>query len=76
MSGGNDEQVSRPEPLTAAHDLAAFACGEPTLDDWLRRRAVANQRSGVSRSATAVPPVLHPLGGRHRDHRSTRPGAA
>jgi hypothetical protein len=50
LSGGNDEQVSRPGSRTAAHDLAAFACGEPTLDDWLRRRAVTNQRSGVSRS--------------------------
>lgn len=56
----NDEQVPRPEPLTAAHDLAAFACGEPTLDDWLRRRAVSNQRGVVSRSATAVPPVTTP----------------
>jgi GNAT superfamily N-acetyltransferase len=54
LSGGNDEQVSRPEPLTAAHDLAAFACGEPTLDDWLRRRAVANQLSGVSRSYVLI----------------------
>jgi GNAT superfamily N-acetyltransferase len=53
-SGGNDEQASRPELLTAAHDLAAFACGEPTLDDWLRRRAVANQVSGVSRSYVLI----------------------
>jgi GNAT superfamily N-acetyltransferase len=54
LSGGNDEQVSRPEPLTAAHDLAAFACGAPTLDDWLRQRAVANQLSGVSRSYVLI----------------------
>lgn len=41
--------LAAPAPLTAAHDLAGFACGEPSLDDWLRRRALANQASGASR---------------------------
>ena len=39
-----------PEPLTAAHTLAEFACGEGSLDDWLKRRALANHLSGASRS--------------------------
>lgn len=39
-----------PAPLTADHQLADFACGEPVLDDWLRRRALANQLGGASRS--------------------------
>lgn len=39
-----------PQPLSDRHDLAAFSCGEPSLDDWLRRRARANQVSGASRT--------------------------
>lgn len=39
-----------PEPLSEHHDLAAFHSGEPSLDDWLRRRARANQVSGASRT--------------------------
>lgn len=39
-----------PEPLVAAHLLAEFGCGETSLDDWLKRRALANQQSGASRT--------------------------
>ena len=39
-----------PEPLTEAHDLGDFSCGEASLDDWLKRRARANQASGASRT--------------------------
>jgi len=39
-----------PEPIADSHDLNAFASGEPTLDDWLRRRARGNQASGASRT--------------------------
>lgn len=39
-----------PEPLTAAHAIAGFDCGEESLNDWLRRRALANQARGASRS--------------------------
>jgi GNAT superfamily N-acetyltransferase len=42
--------ISAPEKLTAAHDLSQFHCGEPALDDWLRRRALQNEESGASRS--------------------------
>lgn len=42
--------LSRPEPLADHHDLESFASGEVTLDDWLRRRARANQLSGASRT--------------------------
>lgn len=37
-------------PLTAAHDLSPFLCGEPSLDDWLKRRALTNQLAGASRT--------------------------
>ena len=43
-------QLGPPEPLTASHRLDDFECGEAVLDDWLKRRALANQSSGASRT--------------------------
>jgi GNAT superfamily N-acetyltransferase len=37
------------QPLTASHHLAEFECGEPSLNEWLKRRALANQ-SGANRA--------------------------
>lgn len=31
-----------PEPLSSSHDFRRFDCGEPSLDDWLKKRALAN----------------------------------
>ena len=42
--------LSPPEPLDENHDVDAFDCGEPVLNDWLRRRAQVNQASGASRT--------------------------
>lgn len=42
--------LSAPQPLAATHPLNDFACGEPTLDDWLKRRAMSNQLTGASRT--------------------------
>lgn len=42
--------LSPPEPLADAHELNDFFCGVGSLDDWLRRRARANQVSGASRT--------------------------
>lgn len=36
-------RLSAPVPLTAEHDLSAFDCGEPALNDWLRDRALKNE---------------------------------
>lgn len=36
-------RLSDPVPLTAEHDLSAFDCGEPALNDWLRTRALKNE---------------------------------
>ena len=44
-----------PELVAECHDLSAFASGEPTLDDWLRRRARANLLSGASRTYVRAP---------------------
>ena len=40
--------ISSPEPLTAAHDLSEFSCGKPSLDRWLRTRALSNQEKGFT----------------------------
>jgi GNAT superfamily N-acetyltransferase len=39
-----------PALLTAHHDVREFCCGVPNLDEWLIRRALANQASGASRT--------------------------
>jgi GNAT superfamily N-acetyltransferase len=39
-----------PEPLADHHDIGDFRSGEASLDDWLKRRARANQVSGASRT--------------------------
>lgn len=39
-----------PVPLSATHDFTDFDCGVPILNDWLKRRALANQLSGASRT--------------------------
>ena len=42
--------LSAPQPLADRHQLADFDCGEPSLNDWLKRRAVKNQAKGSSRT--------------------------
>ena len=41
---------SPPTLLTESHERASFSCGESDLDEWLVRRALANQFSGASRT--------------------------
>ena len=50
---GKLKLAAAPTPLTPDHDLASFSSGVPALDDWLRRRALANQYSGASRTFVA-----------------------
>jgi GNAT superfamily N-acetyltransferase len=42
--------LTAPQKLTAKHDFSSFKSGEPTLDDWLKRAALANEESGASRT--------------------------
>ena len=42
------------QPLAQVHDLAAFDCGQPLLNDWLKRRAFSNQVTGASRTFVLV----------------------
>lgn len=44
------DRLRAPEKLSPSHDLSQFRCGEPALDDWLRRRALQNEESGASRT--------------------------
>ena len=44
------DKIGRPEKLTASHDIGGFDSGEPVLDEWLRRRAFANEVTGASRT--------------------------
>lgn len=39
----------RPEPLGKQHRVDDFDCGEPALDDWLKRYALDAQASGSAR---------------------------
>lgn len=42
------------ERLSDEHDLAAFGCGNKSLDDWLRLHALENQRRNLSRTFVLV----------------------
>lgn len=42
-SGRSKSRLAAPTPLTADHDLSAFDCGEPALNDWLQQRALKNE---------------------------------
>jgi GNAT superfamily N-acetyltransferase len=42
--------LTPPEPLGPTHGLEGFSSGVSMLDDWLKRRALANQASGASRT--------------------------
>ena len=47
-------KLHAPQPLTADHQLNTFNCGETSLDEWLKRRALLNQASGASRTFVVV----------------------
>jgi hypothetical protein len=40
---------SRPRPIRETDEIATFECGEPSLDEYLRKRALANHVAGGSR---------------------------
>ncbi len=46
----------RIEELASDHDRDGFSCGHASLDEFLRRYAGQNQRTGVSRTFVAVRP--------------------
>lgn len=42
--------VTCPALLNSNHDISRFSCGEASLDDWLKKRALKNQENGASRT--------------------------
>jgi GNAT superfamily N-acetyltransferase len=42
--------IIAPEHQTAEHDVSSFDSGTPELDNWLKRRALANEALGTSRT--------------------------
>lgn len=42
------EPLSTPELLATGHDVSRFDCGKPSLDHWLRTRALSNQQRGFT----------------------------
>lgn len=51
------------EPLGSEHDRSAFSCGEPALDDYLRRRATQDIRGKVARVFVAVDRTIGAIAG-------------
>jgi GNAT superfamily N-acetyltransferase len=47
---GEVSTLSRPEPVADRREFGEFRCGELSLDEWLRRRARSNEKSGASRT--------------------------
>lgn len=47
-------QLCGPQPYAAAYLPDEFACGQASLNEWLKRRALANQLSGASRTFVVV----------------------
>jgi len=43
VTGQGGGAYSPPEPITNEHDIAGFRCGRPSLDNWLRDHAMANE---------------------------------
>lgn len=43
-----------PAPLDATHDLAAFDCGVPALNEYLKKFALQNQRGQSARTCVAA----------------------
>jgi GNAT superfamily N-acetyltransferase len=43
LETGKKPPLTAPAALTAAHDVAAFNCGDAALNDWLKQRALKNE---------------------------------
>lgn len=44
----SEGEISAPELLGAGHDVSRFSCGKPSLDHWLKARALSNQQKGFT----------------------------
>lgn len=48
-------RFTAPRPIAAADNLGKFDCGEPDLNDWLRKRAWTNHTTGATRTFVTTP---------------------
>ena len=48
-----------PQPLSVEHQLGDFSCGELSLDEWLRRRALSNLTLRASRTFVVTTDTGH-----------------
>jgi GNAT superfamily N-acetyltransferase len=58
-------RFSDPEPLHADHDLAGFACGRASLDQWLARHALQAAAAGSARTYVIRDSQQHRVVGYH-----------
>lgn len=42
--------ITAPGPISDTYDLSGFDCGHDSLNEWLQKRAIKNQKSGASRT--------------------------
>jgi GNAT superfamily N-acetyltransferase len=54
--------LNNPVLLTQDHQVNSFSCGESALDEWLKRRALANNVSGASRTFVVDDDDVHVIG--------------
>lgn len=57
------EVFQAPRPLLPTDVVATFDCGQPSINAWLRRHAVANQREDYSRTYVVTGSRTPPLAG-------------
>ena len=72
---GKINRLLPPELLAEQHEVGAFNCGEASLDDWLKRRALANQVSGASRTFVVCEEFSEGLRGRVAGYYALASGA-
>lgn len=46
----NKQSYSAPELLTEGHDRSGFGCGKPSLNQYIKKYALVNQRNEISRT--------------------------
>ncbi|SDT07224.1 GNAT family N-acetyltransferase [Microterricola viridarii] len=45
---------ARPRAIQPGDDYSSFDCGELTLDEWVRTRALKNEKTGASRTFVSI----------------------
>lgn len=50
----NKQPYRAPELLTEGHDRSGFGCGKPSLNQYLKKYALVNQQSDISRTYVAT----------------------